>query len=92
MRIEPNYRLPASTKSKWYNGPKGCAYRFHYGDTLTVEWDGGKPPLQAKSFWEKYARKRDAFLASVTPVGKSVMSVCFFTGKVKVIEGKAVEG
>jgi hypothetical protein len=89
MKIEADYQISAISKSKWHNGPKGCKYRFHYGEGMTIEWDGEKPPLKAKAFWMRYARNRDAFLASFVPSGKVALSICAFTGTAKVIKGEA---
>lgn len=89
MKIESDYKISAISKSKWHTGPKGCQYRFHYGEGMTIEWDGAKPPLKAKKFWMRYARNRDAFIASVIPIGQTVLLFCAFTGTAKHIKGEA---
>ena len=92
MNIESNYRLPASFQSKWHSAPKGCKYRFHFSPqkALKVEWDGEKPDFFLKSFWKKYARRRDDFLIESNPEGDRILSVCFFTGKTKTLIGKGL--
>ena len=92
MNINDNYRLNASNQSKWHLGPDGCKYRFSIkpDNRLGVEWEGHKPNLKAKSFWKKYARKRDAFLIGARPAGERMLVACFFTGKVKTLIGKGL--
>ena len=89
MNIAPNFELKATQKSKWHAGPNGCRYRFEFAGTMQVEWEGTRPPLKARAFWQRYARRRDAFLASILPAGQVALSICGFTQTAKAIEGKA---
>lgn len=92
MEINKNYRINASNQSKWNSGPAGCKYRFHVRPNLSlrVEWDGHKPNLKAKTFWRKYASKRDAFLIEAMPAGTRMLLHCAFTGETKTLIGKGL--
>lgn len=89
MKIEQKYELKSILKSSWHRAPAG-RFRFTIeGQTrMQTEWEGTPPPLAAKSFWRKYARRRDVFLMNALPEGMKIIVACCWTQTIKTIEGK----